>query len=170
MNWFRTPKMTHKSLLETASILHDEKTFYNRFTHDLLEAKQEVIIESPFLTTKRLNMLKPTFEKLIARGVEVFVMTRDPLEHDESMAEQAETGIRYFEALGIQVLLCDGGHHRKLAMIDREVLWEGSLNILSQSHSREFMRRIESKTLTEELFKFLKFDRLDVFREKLDLI
>lgn len=169
MNWFRTPK-TDKSLPETSSILHDEKTFYNRFTHDLLEAKQEVIIESPFLTMKRLNMLKPTFERLIARGVEIFIMTRDPKEHDEFMAEQAEAGIKYFEVLGIQTLLCDGGHHRKLAMIDRKVLWEGSLNILSQSHSREFMRRIESEILTQELFDFLEFDRLDVFRENLDLI
>lgn len=170
MNWFRTPKVMHKSPIETGSILHDEKTFYKHFTHDLLEAKQEVIIESPFLATKRLNILKPTFEKLIARGVEVFVMTRDPLEHDEFLSEQAEAGIHYFEVLGIKTLLCDGGHHRKLAMIDRKVTWEGSLNILSQSHSREFMRRIESETLTQELFKFLKFDRLGVFRDKLDLI
>lgn len=170
MNWFNKPKITHKPLSETNSILYDESTFYNRLKQDLLEAKQEIIIESPFITARRLEMLKPVFEKLIARGVEVFIMTRDPHEHDESMAKQAEAGIHYFEVLGVQVLLCGGGHHRKLAIIDRKVLWEGSLNILSQSHSREFMRRIESKNLTEELFKFLKFDRLNIFRKKLDLL
>ena len=116
MNWFKTPRTTSQPFPEAVSILHDEKTFYNQFTHDLLRAKQEVIIESPFLTMKRLNMLKPIFEKLIAIGVDVFVMTRHPHEHDEDMAEQAEVGIKYFEALGIQVLLCDGGHHRQLAI------------------------------------------------------
>ena len=159
MNWFKTPRLTHKSPFETSSILHDEKTFYKQFTHDLLEAKQEVIIESPFLATKRLNMLKPTFEKLIERSVEVFVMTRDPLEHDEFLSEQAEAGIRYFEVLGIKTLLCDGGHHRKLAMIDRKVTWEGSLNILSQTHSREIMRRIENKEMAAETFQFLRLGR-----------
>lgn len=170
MNWFNKPKMTHEPFSETNSILYDESTFYNRLKQDLLEAKQEVIIESPFIATRRLEILKPVFEKLIARGVQVFIMTRDPHEHDKSMAEQAEIGIRYFEIVGVQVLLCKGGHHRKLAIVDRKVIWEGSLNILSQSRSREFMRRIESRQLTEELFKFLKFDRLNIFRKGLDLL
>jgi phosphatidylserine/phosphatidylglycerophosphate/cardiolipin synthase-like enzyme len=170
MNWFKKSQITYEPLSESNSILYDESTFYNRFKQDLLEAKQEVIIESPFIATRRLEILKPIIERLVARGVQIFVMTRLPHEHDEYMSEQAEDGIRYFEALGVQVLLCEGGHHRKLAMIDRKVLWEGSLNILSQSHSREFMRRIESRQLTEELFKFLKFEKLNIFKEKLDLL
>jgi len=83
-------------------------TFYNKFKQDLLEAKQEVIIESPFIATRRLEKLKPVFETLVDRGIKVFIMTRDPLEHDESMSKQAEAGIRYFEALGVQILLCSG--------------------------------------------------------------
>lgn len=92
-------------------------------------------------------------------------MTRQPNEHDITLIEQAKAGIHYFEIIEVQVLLCKGGCHGKLAMIDRKILWKGSLNILSQSHSREFMRRIESKKLTEELFKFLKFDTLSLFRK-----
>ena len=65
-----------------------------------------------------------------------------------------EAGICFFESVGSQVLLVNGRHHRKLAMIDRKILWEGSLNILSQTYSREFMRRIESKELTNELFQY----------------
>ncbi len=169
MSWFNISKVTPIPDL-ASSILYDENTFYNRFKQDLLEAKQEVIIESPFITTRRLEILKSVFEKLVDRGVQVFIMTRDPKEHDEFLSMQAEAGIRYFEVLGIQVLLCSGGHHRKLAMIDRKVLWEGSLNILSQSHSREFMRRIENRQLTKELFMFLKFERLNIFKKELDLL
>ena len=169
MSWFNKPKTTLIPDL-ASSILYDENTFYNRLKQDLLEAKQEVIIESPFIATRRLEMLKSVFEKLVDRNVQVFIMTRDPKEHEEFLSKQAEAGVRYFEVLGIQVLLCSGGHHRKLAMIDRKVLWEGSLNILSQSYSREFMRRIESRQLTEELFKFLKFNQLNIFRTQLDLL
>lgn len=155
MSWFQKPK----SLPDAVSILHDETTFYKQFTHDLLKARQEVIIESPFIACKRLEALKPVFEKLIQRGISVIVMTRHPHDQGQDLEIQAETGIRYFEELGVQVLLCDNNHHRKLAMIDREILWEGSLNILSQSHSREFMRRIESNKLTQEMFEFLKYAR-----------
>ncbi len=150
----------------TASILADEKTFYHRFTQDLLEAKQEVIIDCPFITIPRLRSLKPTFELLIKRDVEIFIVTKYPNEHDEIMSEQAEAGIRYFEALGGQVLLCEA-HHRKLAIIDRKVVWKGSLNILSQTHSREFMEREENKEKAEALFKFLKYDQVRFFRKSL---
>lgn len=165
MNWFRRSKPKAQSIPDlTTSILYNEYTFYNQFVKDLLEAKEEVIIESPYITKKRLHMLKPTFKKLVRKGVQVFIFTRSPQEHDGEMAEQSELGIQYFEFLGSQVLLIKGRHHRKLAILDRKILWEGSLNILSQAKSREFMRRIESKTLAEELFRFLRFHTLDVFK------
>jgi phosphatidylserine/phosphatidylglycerophosphate/cardiolipin synthase-like enzyme len=139
------------------SSLYDETTFYARFRHDLLHSANEVVIESPFITTERARTLYPVFEKLVKRGVRVYVVTRDPREHSETMEEQSEAEIRRFEALGVQVLLCTGNHHRKLAILDRRVLWEGSLNILSQVKSREIMRRINSKELATEMFNFLKF-------------
>src|SRR3989344_4183753 len=167
MNWFK--KQTKSVPSVTGSILYDETTFYNQFTHDLEKAKKEVIIESAYITVPRVRKLKSQFEKLAKQGVRIYIITRYPHEHDEIMAEQSEAGIRYFEGLKAQVLLCVG-HHRKLALIDRTLLWEGSLNILSQTHSRELMRRIESKKLTEEMFKFLKYDQVKFFKKKLDLL
>lgn len=166
MNFFWKPKSKIQSVPELiTSILYNEATFYKQFVQDLLEAKKEVIIESPYITKRRLEMLKPIFERLVHKGIHVFIITRDPLEHDRIMAEQSEAVIQYFETLGPQVLLISGGHHRKLAMIDRKILWEGSLNILSQSNSREHMRRTNSRKLTVETFQFHHLDRLDVFRK-----
>lgn len=138
------------------SQLHDEKTFYKALLRDLNNCSEEIIIESPFISSDRMKMLKPAFERLINKGVKVFVVTRDPNEHSNGYQEQSEKEIQYFEVLGVQVLLCVGNHHRKLAILDRKILWEGSLNILSQAHSREIMRRIESKEVTMEMFNFLQ--------------
>ena len=140
------------------SLLFDENTFYQKFIDDLLNSTKEVIIESQYITTERMRMLKPVFEDLISRGIKIYVVTRDPKEHSESLEVQSEEEIHYFEVLGVQVLLCLGNHHRKLAILDRKILWEGSLNILSQNKSREIMRRIESEKLTVEMFNFLKFE------------
>ena len=140
-----------------SSGLYDETTFYAKFKHDLLHSMNEVVIESPFITTERAKTLYPVFEKLVNSGVRVYVVTRDPKEHSETMEVQSEAEIHRFEALGIQVLLCTGNHHRKLAILDRQTLWEGSLNILSQTKSREIMRRIDSKEVATEMFNFLKF-------------
>jgi len=104
-------------------------------------------------------MLFPFFERLIKRNINVFVITRDPKEHNESMEIQSEAEIRRFERLGVNVLLCVGNNHRKLAILDRKILWEGSLNILSQTRSREIMRRIEEEKMAVEMFEFLHFGR-----------
>lgn len=141
------------------SSLYDERTFYQAFSQDLLRAEREVVIESPFITRGRMKEVFPIIQKLVNRRVKVFVMTRNPSEHMGVMADQAELEIQRFEALGVQVLICTGSHHRKLAIIDRAVLWEGSLNILSHSKSREIMRRIDGVEFAQEMFQFLRLER-----------
>lgn len=141
------------------SQLHNENTFYPAFIHDLENAREEIIIESPYITTERMRLLKPTFEKLIKKGVKIYIITRNPKEHEDWMEIQSEDAISWCEIVGIQVLLCKGNHHRKLAILDRKILWEGSLNILSQAKSREIMRRVEEQELALEMLNFLKLNR-----------
>lgn len=140
------------------SELHDETTFYQRFIEDLERATEEVIIESPFISAARMRVLYPIIAKLIDRNIKIYVFTRDPSEHNEEYDEQAEFEIQRFERIGVQVLICRN-HHRKLAIIDRELLWEGSLNILSQFHSREIMRRIRGESIAMQMFKFLNLQK-----------
>ena len=139
--------------------LFDENSFYETFTTDLINCTKEVIIESPYITTERMNKFFPIFKKLIQKGLKIYIVTRNPKYHSKSMENQAESAIHQCEILGIQVLVCSGNHHRKLAILDRKILWEGSLNILSQTRSREIMRRIEDKKLAFEMFDFLKLWR-----------
>jgi phosphatidylserine/phosphatidylglycerophosphate/cardiolipin synthase-like enzyme len=141
------------------SKLYDELSFYSAFLRDLKYVREEVIIESPFITKRRMSVLFPIFERLKLRGVRIYIITRDPREHNDRMAEESEIEIRRFESIGVQVLLCKGNHHRKLAILDREKLWEGSLNILSQTNSREFMRRIEGKNIAMDTLRFLKIEQ-----------
>ncbi len=139
--------------------LFDESTFYSQFGKDLLHARREVVIESPFITINRVNKLAPIFNKLIKQGVKVFIITRQPSLHEYLMSQQSEDVIRYFEEIGIQVLVTQNNHHRKLAIIDRDILWEGSLNILSQCNSREIMRRTQGDSHAQIMFDFLHLDR-----------
>lgn len=142
-----------------SSELHNERTFYAAFVKDLKSCKKEVIIESPFITTSRMNAFRDIFNELIGKEVKVYIITRDPKVHSVNMAFQAEAEIQVLEQSGIQALTVLGNHHRKLAILDRKILWEGSLNILSQNNSHEIMRRIKSEELATEMFNFLKLNR-----------
>lgn len=152
-------KKSHDDTGLCTSQLFDEKTFYQTFIDDLRNCKSEVIVESPFITTERMNILSPIFKTLVDREVKVYVITRSPQEHNSTFSIQSEQAIADFEIMGVQVFLSTNNLHRKLAIIDREILWEGSLNILSQTQSREIMRRIEGKELAIQMFNFLKFSK-----------
>lgn len=137
----------------TSSRLYDQTTFYNAFLRDLGRARALVIIESPFITKKRMNLLLPTLSKLRAKGVRIIINTKPFEEHEPSYQSQAIWAVQVMQDLDIEVLMT-GGHHRKLAIIDDGTLWEGSLNILSQNDSCELMRRIKSDVAVKEMLRF----------------
>ena len=144
----------------TGSRLLDEITFYPAFLKDLAVCRSELVIESPFITTRRMNQLVPALQKLKARNVKVVVNTRDPHEYDEEpRRDEAYRAVATLQHMGVHVLYT-GGHHRKLAILDREILYEGSLNILSQNASSEVMRRIESAKLAWDMVRFVGLDKL----------
>lgn len=138
-----------------ASQLYDQDSFYRQFKKDVYVARSEVVIEFPFMTTKRATTLLPVLQKALSRGARVIVNTKPPDEQDEYLRAEAERAIPMLQEQGVEILLT-GGHHRKLAMIDRNVLWEGSLNILSQADSCEVMRRISSEELAQQMINFIR--------------
>lgn len=142
----------------TTSELHDEKTFYKAFMNDLSACREEAIIESPFITSNRIASLLPFFEKMRSRKVQIIVNTRHPAEHDFHFNIQASEAIKCLQNMGVQILYT-GGHHRKLAILDRHILWEGSLNILSQNDSCEIMRRTKSAEAAMQMLHFTKLHK-----------
>lgn len=136
------------------SRLFDNDTFYRKFTRDLSHAKQRVYIESPFITAKRMQVLLPIFEKLRKRNVRLVINTRCPDEHEGEYVNQAYDAVAAMQELDIEVLYTVK-LHRKLAIIDDDTLWEGSLNILSQNDSCELMRRICSLQLVFQVENFI---------------
>ena len=153
MNFFRRYRTDPSPLL--SSRLFDDQTFYTSFLHDLRGSRKEVFLESPFITKRRMNELYPEFRNLTELGVSITINTRDPREHEPIMTKDAEWAIAELQDIGIQVLYTD--HlHRKLAVIDRSILWEGSLNILSQNTSCEIMRRTVSTQIAEQMIEFVK--------------
>lgn len=135
------------------SRLYDQNTFYDAFLYDLRHAKLRVIIESSFITERRMLALFPALQRLRKRNVHIVINTKPFEEHEAGYREQAIWAVEVMQDSGIDILFTNG-HHRKLAIIDDDILYEGSLNILSQNDSCELMRRIRSKELVKETLRF----------------
>lgn len=134
--------------------LYDQNTFDDQFLKDIARARSSLVIESPFIRLSRVEQLMPVIEKLRRRGVTVIINTRSPKDHDNIYETQAAEAIEMLQNLGVTVLFTIK-HHRKIAIIDREVFYEGSLNILSYYDSCEIMRRTVSPSEAEVLLRFI---------------
>ena len=141
------------------SSLFNEQTFYGSFAKDLRCAKKRVIIESPYLTERRALQFQKLLKKLVKQGVKITIYTRYPKCHDKLLEIQAWKAIRVFNSSGVRVRSYRDMRHRKLAMIDDDILWEGSLNIFSQCNSLEIMRRTKSTILCKQMLRFTGIDR-----------
>jgi phosphatidylserine/phosphatidylglycerophosphate/cardiolipin synthase-like enzyme len=146
--------MFKRSSLDTK--LFDEVSFYKTFEKDLKRAKRSVLIESPFLTARRASQFQKMLSKLNNHGVKIVINTRAPQYHSFRLRIQAEQALKILKTTGAQIYICHDMRHRKLAVIDKQILWEGSLNILSQSSSRELMRRTNSSQQAKHVLKMIK--------------
>ncbi|MCA9333235.1 hypothetical protein KC960_03420 [Candidatus Saccharibacteria bacterium] len=139
-----------------SSELFDEHSFYKEFSKDIRVAQSQIVIESPYITMRRASEISPLLKKAIRRGVRVSIYTRNPNHHDGILISESIKGIEVLRSIGVKVYICNDMRHRKLAMIDGYILWEGSLNMLSQNGSMEIMRRIVSTDMCSQMEKFIK--------------
>ncbi|MEI8061595.1 MAG: phospholipase D-like domain-containing protein [Candidatus Berkelbacteria bacterium] len=152
----RDDAINAKKASESQSIdLYNENTFYNALTKDMLSAKKEVIIYSPFVSKFRTDFLKPTIEKLIDRNIDIFIFTRPIEEYDPTMQPQIKCALKRLEELGVCIFYPGRYIHQKVAIVDREVLWEGNLNILSHRASNEMMRRTANGESATQVMQYI---------------
>lgn len=138
------------------SNLFNEKTFHKSFYRDLRRARRSILIESPYLTERRVAYYAPLFKELTKNKVKIRVNTRHPRYHEGQMKTQAEKATAVLLEAGVQIYTYNDFRHWKLAIIDKTILWEGSLNILSHGRSREVMRRSISSYLCHKMIDFVK--------------
>lgn len=131
-----------------------EGTFYPAFAQDLVAVRESLVIFSPFLTERGSSRWVEHLRAAIARGVAVRVVTRPPGDHGDILEVGLDDTISALRQVGVVVDL-RAWMHEKIAVVDGEVLWHGSLNILSQRDTSESMLRIPSRSACEQVTRFV---------------
>jgi len=133
-----------------------EKQFWSHFLADVKNAKSRVVISSPYVSRKRLLILQEILQELTARGVLVCAIIQLPNKWKQrtiaTLSEKQRKDFKELEEL-LNMLESFGVHyvlrrdvHQKIAIIDDTIVWEGSLNILSNNRTKEQMLRQCSRT------------------------
>lgn len=142
-----------------------EATFYPAFFHDLTHAAESVVIFSPFLTETGVGRWMDVLKAKVSHGTRVRLVTKPPGEQGPILEHGIEDLIDQMRASGVVVDL-RAYMHEKFAIIDRDILWHGSLNILSHKRTSESMLRIPSRSACEQVGRFVSSPLTAGFAEK----
>ncbi len=139
--------------------------FYKAFQKDLTQAKDKVVIVSPFLTPNRIASFEGIFRELHRRGVKIFIITKD-FEEQKLTQDLRKKLIENLKKLDIKVIT-KRLSHEKLAIIDGKIIWHGSLNILSHKNTSELMIRFvtEQTKVSEEILKLCGINIEKIIKE-----
>jgi superfamily I DNA and/or RNA helicase/predicted RNA-binding Zn-ribbon protein involved in translation (DUF1610 family) len=129
-----------------------EGTFYAAFLHDLISATRSIVIFSPFLTSRGAGRWVDALRAKVSAGIPVRLVTRPSGDQGGILEEGLDELVAGIRQLGVVVDL-RARMHEKLAIIDNETLWVGSLNIFSHRDTSETMFRIPSRAACEEIVK-----------------
>ncbi len=127
-----------------------EDEFHARFRDDLSSSVHHAVILSPFLSQNRASYYYSALQVLQARGVSVDVYARPRHEQPDTLLNHYDSVKRRLTNSGV-AFHERPGMHEKVGVLDNNILWHGSLNILSHNDSRESMLRFESSELVEEV-------------------
>ena len=118
-------------------------TFYRPYTSDLTKAKRSIVISSPKLYRTEQNSLVTLLKELAQQGIEILITTA---------AENEQTAFIQSKGLSVKV-------KPKLSLyttiIDKEVVWYGSINTLGYASKDDNMIKVTDTHLANELIEMI---------------
>ena len=129
--------------------IFNQSTFDAAIEADLSNAKSSIVIFSGFVTPSRVAKLGDLLRMKTADGVKVRCVTRPPKLNgtmDPALGKEALDALEKIDC----VVDCRARIHEKIVIVDKEIVWHGSLNVLSHTHrTDESMTRIINVGLAE---------------------
>jgi len=125
---------------------------------DIKNSKSHVVIFSPFLSISRVKLFlsMKTLIDALKRGIKIVVVTRPAVKRWVSDPEEQRECIKLLSKSGIRVIEIDALHFKAI-IIDDEIIYLGSINVLSivplEYYPPDYMVKFESEVLVEEIIE-----------------
>lgn len=130
--------------------IYNSKDFLTVFTNDVLSARKELVVASPFISKISVFKLLDKFRDLINKDVKITIITKPLKEIKENSRKNIRDIHEIFNNKGIN-LVFKPNMHKKFVVIDDKIVWYGSINLLSNSNSDGSIMRLENIEIANEL-------------------
>lgn len=137
---------------QQANSIYDIDIYGPVFWKDLQEATSEIVISSPRLNNPKVNRLIDVLKPRQEAGVKVTIVTWHP---DYYLYGKSDVRMELMDRLH------NAGFHMELvqencehyAVIDNEIVWYGSVNLLSKEDVEDNIMRVQSREIAAELLE-----------------
>ena len=126
---------------ESHSVIFNGHTYQSEFFKDLFQAKRSVVISATKLWFSKYSPALDILKNLLVQGVEVVTFVKSNSEKEERLKETG-LSIRVNDSLAIDV-----------AIIDKTLIWYGSINYLGYNTDENDAIRIYDSVLAENVLE-----------------
>ena len=137
---------------QIANTIFDIDSYEKVYAKDLLEANKEIIISSPGLNYAKVDAFVKLIKHRQEDGVKLTVITLNPEGYPEEKIKDTKRLVEILKNCGIRIKLQEH-MHKRFAIIDDEIVWYGSMNLLSRAKVDDNLMRVKSKDAARELLE-----------------
>lgn len=137
---------------QSAGSIFDMNTYETVYEKDLMEANKEIVLSSPGLNQSKVNAFIKLVKQRQESGVKITIVTLDPEGYPEEKIEDTRQLVHLLRDNAINVHLKEYMHEH-FAIIDDEIIWYGSMNLLSRAKADDNLMRVKSREAAVELME-----------------
>ena len=137
---------------QSANAIFDSENYHSVYMSDLLEAQNNIIISSPVISGAKVHELIKTLKERQTKGVSVTIVTWNPDAYGFGDAGYWMQLHEEMRQAGFYIKTAEETCEH-FAIIDREIVWYGSMSLLGKTTIEDSMMRVPSRKIAAELME-----------------
>jgi len=132
--------------------IFDMDTYKAVYEQDLLEANEEIILSSPVISGKKVEELMKLLKEKQELGLRIVIITWKPDCYGYGDSEYWLELQERMRKVGFEMNLVED-YCEHYCIVDKEIVWYGSMNFLGKEDAEDNLMRICSQTIAAELME-----------------
>lgn len=137
---------------QETNAIYDSDTYLSVYENDLRNAEKEIVISSPTLSKYKVYRMIDLLKDRQETGVKVTIVTWHPDSYKYGKDEHRIELMELLRNYGFHIELMKENCER-YAVIDNEIVWYGSMNLLSKDDVEDNIMRVASNEIASELLE-----------------
>lgn len=137
---------------QKANAIYDIENYAETYWKDLEEANSAVVVSSPRLNNQKVDRIIKILGKRRELGVKATIVTWHPDAYKYGKDDVRMELMERLRKAGFEIRLVEESCEH-YAVIDNEIVWYGSVNLLSKEDAEDNLMRVCSKDIAAELLE-----------------